>query len=95
MNSSQNTPNARPSTAVVVRRVWRFTLRVLSNFQRNKGFLLAGGVAYNIILSIVPLLAVFLAAATTLFDRGEALTIIMTILEHSVPNQAEAIGHDI
>jgi YihY family inner membrane protein len=95
MTPPQITPDARPSTAETVRRVWRFTLRVLRHFQRNKGFLLAGGVAYNIILSIVPLLAVFLAAASRFFDRAEVLKIITAVLDHSVPNQAGEIGLDI
>lgn len=95
MGSSSDTPTARPGLRITARRVWAFTLRVLAHFTRNKCFLLAGGVAYNMILSIIPLLAVALAAATQVLDKREGLAIIVTVLQHSVPNDAAAIEKDI
>ena len=95
MGSNSNTPRARLRPRQAAYYVWKFALRVLTHFSRNKCFLLAGGVAYNMILSIIPLLAVFLAAASQVIEQEEALAIIMTVLEHSVPNYSSAIEQDI
>ncbi len=43
--------------------------RVLRDFRRNQGLLLAGAVAYNTLLSIVPLFAVLLVALSHVFDE--------------------------
>jgi membrane protein len=44
----------------MLRRASGFALRVLRDFQRRQGLLLAGAVAYYTLLSIVPLLAIIL-----------------------------------
>ncbi len=95
MGANSNTPRARLRPREAALHGWRFTLRVFTHFSRNKCFLLAGGVAYNMILSIIPLLAVFLAAASQVIEQREALAIIMTVLEHTVPNDASAVEQDI
>ncbi len=78
-----------------VSRLWHFLLRVFSHFSRNKGFLLASGIAYNMLLSLVPLLAVFLAWVSRVIDRDKLLGIIATELELFVPGQAERLTDDI
>lgn len=49
-----------------------FVRRVLQDFSRNRGLLLAGGVGYNILLSIIPLFAV-LAVSLSHFVSEERL----------------------
>ncbi|HGG57133.1 MAG TPA: ribonuclease R, partial [Nannocystis exedens] len=36
-----------------VRRGLNFAKRVLADFRRHKGFLLAGGIAYNTLISLI------------------------------------------
>jgi membrane protein len=52
-----------------LRSALRFAARVASDFRRNRGFLLAGAVAYNTLLSIVPLFAVLLVALSHVVDE--------------------------
>jgi len=46
-----------------------FALRVLKAFQANQGLLLAGGVAYYALLSIVPLLILVVFALSQLIEQ--------------------------
>ncbi len=49
-----------------LRRTAAFTLRVLKGFRANQGYLLASAVAYNTLLSILPLLILMLIVLTNL-----------------------------
>ncbi|MGB1277039.1 MAG: YihY/virulence factor BrkB family protein, partial [Nannocystaceae bacterium] len=80
---------------LLVSRLWRFLLRVFSHFSRNKGFLLASGIAYNMLLSLVPLIAVFLSWVSRVIDRDKVLGILNTELELFLPGQAEKLTADI
>lgn len=51
-------------------KILRFASRVLRDFfLRNHGLLLAGAVAYNMMLSIIPLSAVLMVASSHFFDQ--------------------------
>ena len=50
------------------RRLFRFLRRILSNFRRNNGLLLAGALGYNALLSMIPLIALILVVLSTVFD---------------------------
>ncbi|RUA22002.1 hypothetical protein DSL92_08380 [Billgrantia gudaonensis] len=54
---------------VLLPRVASFLWRVLTAFLRNRGILLAGGVGYNILLSIVPLFALLAVLLTQIVDE--------------------------
>ena len=45
-----------------------FTIRVLTGFRANQGFLLAGAVAYYTLLSLVPMLALVMILLTQLVE---------------------------
>lgn len=63
-------PEAAPSArASLPRAVWDFVRRVLGDFRRNQGFLLASAVAYNTLLSIVPLFALLLVGLSHIVAR--------------------------
>ena len=64
---------------------------VLRDFRRNQGLLLAGAVAYNTLLSLVPLFALLLVALSHLVDEGQLVQTLATNLEFLVPGQAPAI----
>jgi len=53
-----------------------FARRVLRDFHRNQGFLLASAVAYNTLLSIVPLFAVLLVLAAHVTDERSLLATV-------------------
>jgi membrane protein len=70
----------------------RFVLHVLMRFfGTNNGLLLSGAVAYNTLLSVVPLFAVILIFASRFVDEYRLLGIISAELVHIVPGQAEAL----
>jgi membrane protein len=80
---------------VATMRLLRFTLRVLSHLSKNHALLLAGGIAYNVMLSIVPMLTVILAALTRVLDRQQLLDIISTELALLIPSQAQTITDQV
>lgn len=80
---------------VRVRHVWGFARRVLSHFLANKGLLLAGAVAYNTLLSMVPLLAIILVFLTRFFERSELISVVSTELELLAPGQAAAVVEEV
>lgn len=68
-----------------------FALRTLKAFRANQGLLLAGAVAYYALLSIVPLLILFVIALSHLIDQGALLATIGRYLEWLMPGQSRAI----
>src|SRR5512132_3361293 len=75
----------------VLEHPWAFALRVLRSFRANQGFLLASAVAFNTLLSILPLLILLLIALTHVVDEGLLLSTLRRYLELIVPGQSEAI----
>ena len=51
-------------------RLLRFAWRILRNFRRNNGLLMAGALGYNALLSIIPLLALVLILLSTIVDQA-------------------------
>jgi len=77
-------------------RVWlreavAFTTCVLKGFRANQGFLLAGGVAYYTLLSIVPLLILMFIALSHVLDPMQLVLTLQRYLELVVPGQSKAI----
>jgi len=66
-------------------------LGVLRDFRRNQGLLLAGAVAYNTLLSLVPLFALLLVVLSHLVDEEQLVQTLATNLEFLVPGQVPAI----
>ena len=65
-----------------------FALRVIRAFRANQGYLLAGAVAYNTLLSILPLLILMLIGLTRFVDEAALLTTLGRYLELVVPGQS-------
>jgi membrane protein len=76
---------------VWARRLLRFSGRVVASFLRNRGILLAGGVGYNALLSLVPFLAVVLAVLSLFFDEARILEVLAAELSELVPQHADTI----
>lgn len=67
----------------------RFALRVLASFRANQGVLLASGVAYNTLLSVVPMLAVILVALSHFADEQVLLETTREYVDLIAPGQAD------
>jgi membrane protein len=76
-------------------RLSRFLWRVIKHLSKNHALLLAGGIAYNALLSIVPIIAILLTALTHIVDREQLLGIIATELALLIPSQAHSITDQV
>jgi len=72
-------------------RLAHFAWRVLCNFLKNRGILLAGGVGYNILLSIVPLFALLVVMLTQVVDEQHLLNVLSVQARHLTPAHAEVL----
>jgi membrane protein len=68
-----------------------FVRRVFRDFRKNQGFLLASAVAYNTLLSIVPLFAVLLVLATHVTDERSLLATVAVYTELLLPGRSAAV----
>jgi YihY family inner membrane protein len=68
-----------------------FAGRVAAAFLRNRGILLAGGVGYNALLSVVPFLVVLVSALSLLVDEPRILAVLRAELAELVPQQTDTI----
>ena len=76
---------------LVVRHLFQFAQRVLSNFLRNHGILLAGGVGYNVLLSAVPMLALLGVLLTRIVDEQQLLEVMTVQAQHLAPAHASLV----
>lgn len=76
---------------ITFRRVTRFSGRVVVQFFRNRGLLLASGVGYNALLSAVPFFAITVTALSFVFDEQKILATVGSQLKLLVPGHADAI----
>jgi membrane protein len=81
----------RTPASVVLSHPGTFAVRVLRSFRANQGYLLAGAVAYNTLLSILPLLILILIGMANFVDESALLTTLGRYLEWVVPGQSGAI----
>lgn len=75
----------------IARRPRRFLLRVLRGFGESEGLLLAGAVAYNSLLSIIPLFALVLLGLSNFVSRESLLATLATDLSLIVPGRSEVL----
>jgi membrane protein len=68
-----------------------FVGRVTRSFLRNRGILLAGGVGYNALLSLVPFLTLTVATLSLFFDQDRILGILRPQLRVLVPQHADTL----
>jgi YihY family inner membrane protein len=75
----------------IARHPLAFAREVLREFRRNQGLLLAGAVAYNTLLSIVPLLILLVFALSFLVSRDELLATLDRYIELVAPATGETV----
>ena len=79
----------------MIKHLGQFALRVLKGFRANQGFLLAGGVAYYTLLSIVPLLILAMIALSHVIDTERLVATFRQYLDLVVPGQSAAFLEEI
>ncbi len=80
---------------LTARRVLRFGWHVLQRFHHHRGLLLSGAVAYNVLLSIVPLGGLLLVSLSRLVDRDELVRVLSIELEHLLPGQQTGLIREV
>lgn len=86
-------PGSRPD--IVLRHPLRFLWRVITAFRASQGFLLASAVAFNTLLSIVPMLALILIVLSQFIDQAALLITTGRIIELIAPNESLAITQQL
>lgn len=69
----------------------RFVGRVVGAFLRNRGILLAGGVGYNALLSLVPSLTLAVAVLSLFFDETQIMGFLRPELRLLVPQHTDTV----
>lgn len=69
----------------------QFVATVIADFRRSRALVLSGAVAYNTLLSLVPLFAVLLIALSHLVDEQRLLETVASNLDLLIPGQADAV----
>ena len=79
----------------LLQRPGAFALRVLRGFRANQGFLLASAVAFNTLLSILPLSIVILIVLARFVDEGALLSTLARYSKSSCPGNPPAIMREL
>jgi YihY family inner membrane protein len=79
----------------IARHPWPFVVEVFREFRRNHGLLLAGAVAYYMLLSIVPLLILLVVGLSHVLDPAALMATLGRYLDLVVPGQTQPVVHDL
>lgn len=69
----------------------RFAGQVFQRFQANQGTLLAGAIAYNALLSLVPLVILLLVALSQVVSAAQLLEVLHRYLEQLMPSKSDLV----
>lgn len=69
----------------------QFIISVLQGFRANQGFLLASAVAFNTLLSVIPMFAIILVGLSQFIDAQELLDLAGNFLEIIAPGQSPSL----
>lgn len=84
--------NSRTERLLITgRRVLHFSRRVLGDFMTNRGILLAGGVGYNALLSIIPLFAVLASVLSYVVDPVQLVTTFRAQAQFIAPGHTDLL----
>ncbi|MET0012572.1 MAG: YihY/virulence factor BrkB family protein [Sedimenticola sp.] len=72
-----------------------FFRRTVADFRRNQGFLLSGAVAYHVLLSIVPLMALLLVGLSHFMEEGALLETVRGNLALILPAHADVMTEQV
>lgn len=81
----------RECLAIILKNPFRFVWRVVLRFQANKGFILSGAIAFNTLLSIIPVFTLSLIVLSHLIDEQKLLFYLGKNLQLVVPGLTETL----
>jgi len=84
-------PTAAPSAAVRAREAYDFGRRVLGRFRDNHGPILASAVAFDALMSLVPLTALISVALSRVVEPERVQQLLRTQLEMLLPGAADRV----
>src|SRR5262245_19125505 len=84
-----------PQATEALKHPGAFALQTLKSFRANQGLLLASAVAYNALLSLVPLLILIVIALSHIIGEAELLHTLGRYMEWLVPGQSKAIVSEL
>ncbi len=84
-------PDGSGASLIGMGRLLCFVRRVLRHFSDNRGMLLAGGVGYNILLSIIPLFAVLAVTLSHIVSEERLLEVIALQARLLTPGRSELL----
>jgi membrane protein len=87
--------DSKKYSRIILRHPGKFMWRVVKGFKHNQGLLLSGGVAYNSLLSIIPMLALILIGLSKIIQQDKLLGIIVRELDLIVPGHAEQLAQEV
>src|SRR5208337_4352812 len=76
-------------------RLFSFSLRVLRGFKRNQGLLLSSAVAYNTLLSIVPISILALIVLSHFIGEEQLFQTLSTYIEMLIPGYAATLTEQV
>jgi YihY family inner membrane protein len=76
-------------------RLFSFLLRVLRGFKRNQGLLLSSAVAYNTLLSIVPMSILALIVLSNFIGEEQLFHTLSTYIEMLIPGYAATLNEQV
>jgi YihY family inner membrane protein len=86
------TPRQRPGPSSAARKIARdpigFAVQTVRAFRANQGLLLAGGVAYYTLLSILPLMILLVIILSHVIDAEQLMATLARYLDIVVPGQS-------
>ncbi len=71
-----------------VPRLLRFCGRVFAEFRHNRGFLLAGALGYNTLLSMIPLFALVIVVLSTIIDGSVLVEVVGAQVDALFPGRS-------
>ena len=84
-------PSPKPAWSKVTSQPGQFALQVLSAFRKNQGLLLSGALAYYILLSVIPLLTLFLLLLSHVIDEGVLIATLRRYIGLIIPGDTAGI----
>lgn len=76
---------------VILKHPLAFLARVWRGMRRNQIFLMAGAIAYNALLSLVPFVALILLALSSFADETALLQTVKEAIEIIIPGQSDVV----
>lgn len=81
----------RKCLAIILKNPFRFMWQVVVRFRANKGLILSGAIAYNTLLSIIPVFTLSLIILSHLIDEQKLLFYLGKNLQLVVPGLTETL----